>query len=552
MIRPGRAATRNSTARSPTYQVKSIPAPTIGLIANNNLATPIPGGAAVLKNFIPTPTGARLRRGSQRHAIIGLSGAPVTSMFAYANGNNRKMFAANATAIYDVTTPALSEDQFLVDEDGAFIVNDDGDFIIFAGTPDASVTGLTGGNWSVVQFATSDGVYLSMVNGIDTPRNYDGTNFATTPAITGVDPTTLSYVWVHQQRLFFVEKDSLSAWYLPSASIGGAAVEIPLAGVFTLGGSLLFGSNWSLETGAAGLSEQCIFVTTEGEVAVFQGTDPSSASTWAKVGQYKIGKPLGPKAHFRAGGDIVIATDIGLVPLSTALKKDFAILSQTAVSANIDTIWNEEVRTRSTDPWNCVVWSRNQIALVVPPKLSGQTPVMYPINTRNGACAQITGWDATCLLVFEDRLFFGTATGRVIEANVTGLDENTPYTGVYVPLFSDLDIPGVKTTGRTRAVLLSQSAVNDKITMLRDYDTSLPTPPDAATVSVANAWDTAIWGEGIWGAGTAKTTYANWRATPKNGNAVAPALQITSGALPPLDVEIVKLDVEFTTAETVV
>jgi hypothetical protein len=51
-------------------------------------------------------------------------------------------------------------------------------------------------------------------------------------ASTATDPTTLSYVWAHQRRLFFIKKDSLSAWYLPADSIGGAAVELPLGGVF--------------------------------------------------------------------------------------------------------------------------------------------------------------------------------------------------------------------------------------------------------------------------------------------------------------------------------
>src|SRR3546814_7978346 len=58
----------------------------------------------------------------------------------------------------------------------------------------------------------------------------------------------------------------------------------------------------------SGLSEQNIFVSTEGEVAVYQGSDPGEAATWSKVGVYRIGKPLGARAHFRGGGDIAIAT----------------------------------------------------------------------------------------------------------------------------------------------------------------------------------------------------------------------------------------------------
>src|SRR3546814_4932486 len=111
----------------------------------------------------------------------------------------------------------------------------------------------------------------------------------------------MSYVWVYKSRLWFAQKDSMTAWYMDNAdSIGGTAEPFPLGGVFGLGGSLLFGSAWSIDSSSdSGLSEQNIFVSTEGEVAVYQGSDPGEAATWSKVGVYRIGKPLGARAHFR-------------------------------------------------------------------------------------------------------------------------------------------------------------------------------------------------------------------------------------------------------------
>ncbi len=54
-----------------------------------------------------------------------------------------------------------------------------------------------------------------------------------------------------------------------------------------------------LDSGASGgLSEQNVFVTTRGgEVAVYQGDNPDSIESWAKVGVYRIGNPLGSKTH---------------------------------------------------------------------------------------------------------------------------------------------------------------------------------------------------------------------------------------------------------------
>lgn len=554
-VRPGRKPVRQSAQTPQVYKTVSIPAPSLGLIANTNLDTPKPGGAYLLENIIPTATGARLRRGSERHAIVSTDESPVVSLFQYVNGNAKYKFAATATDIYDITAPSFADLEFLTDSSGSFLTLPTGEFLITSDPAAATISGFAGGEWSSVQFATSGGVYLRLVNGVDTPLVFDGTSFGTSPAITSLDvsfdPRNLSYTWVHQQRVFFVEKDTLSAWYLPADSIGGAAVELPLAGVFNLGGSLLFGSTWSLETGAGGLSEQCIFVTTEGEVAVYQGADPSTSSTWAKVGIYKIGKPLGPNAHFRAGGDIVIATDIGLIPLSQAIQKDFAVLSPSAVSASIETIWNDEVTLRSGGDWNCIVWSKNQIAIIVPPKLSGQSAVMYAVNTRTGGWAKITGWDATCLLVYEDRLYFGTDDGHILEANVTGLDVAETYTGKYIPLFSDYDMPGYKTSGMSRTVLRAPTPVTDKMSMLAEYSTSLPTPPDATVISQSGTWGTAVWGTDTWGASVEKSTYAVWRSTPNNGNSLAPTFQVTSGSLTPLDIEIIKTEITFIPSDAI-
>lgn len=617
--RAARSAPRQSAQKPASYKTVSILAPTLGLIANSNLASPPQGGAFVLENYLATATGAILRRGSEAYAQLTDAG-DITALFTYVNGNNQSMFCATGDSIFDISNSAFS---FLVDDTGASLVDDQDNFLIDSSIS-ATVSSLTGGDWSSVQFATSGGVYLDLVNGADKKLIYDGTTFypigttdlialnydaetgdftegltltggtsaatgtivkviddgttgtlwlagvtgtfqdneAITDSATGaatadgapttlfgkvdgIDPANLSQNWAYKSRLFYVEKNSLNAWYLAADSISGTITKLPLGGVFTLGGSLLFGSSWSLETGTGGLSEQCVFVTTEGEVAVFQGSDPSTAATWSKVGTYRIGKPLGAKAHFRAGGDIVIATDIGLIPLSQALQKDFAVLSPSAISAQIETIWNEEVKSRSGGDWNCIVWSEGQMAIVVPPMTTDQPAVMYVTNTRTGGWSKFTGWQANCLAVFQGRLFFGSNDGLVIEGNVTGADQGNPYTGVFVPMFSNFGVMGRKVASMSRAVTRAFFDPNEKLSMQADHQVSLPSPPNAGEFVSANAWGAGIWGESKWGGVAIKNTFGKWRSTPMNGDVLAPAFQTTSGGVSPLDVEIVRVDVAF-------
>lgn len=521
---------RRPIQRKPrTSQIVSFPAPTGGWISNQNLAQPgggtgakPPQGAEMLENYFPTATSAILRRGSTVDSVLGDGSAPVTSLFSYINGAQEEFFGATEDSIYDIT---VSETQVLA--------------------------GQTGGDWSVIQFATAGGTFLRGVNGEDTPFVYDGTTWGLTPAITGAVPENLDYVWAFKNRLFFIEKESLDAWYLPVDAIGGAAVKFPMGGVFSRGGSLLFGTSWSLDAGS-GLTDTCIFVTTEGEVAVYQGADPSSSTDWAKVGVYRIGRPLGKKAFIRAGGDLIIATTIGFVPLSQAIQRDFAALAPSAVSFPIEVAWNEAVEKRSSLPWHCEVWPSKQMVVFALPTVNEQPPVMFVANSRTGAWAKFTNWDGTCLEVFKERLFFGSADGKVVEANVSGLDQGLPYTASYVPLFDDLGTPAnLKNAQLARAIVRTAVPVEARLSIQTDFQINLPIQPDAPNIPQGNEWGNAIWGQSIWGGSLDPQVQQDWQSVNGLGYAVAAAVQLTSGSIVPLDTELIRVDMTYTMAEIV-
>lgn len=622
-------------------RLKSFPAPISGWIRNQSLAVPNARkpdgstlfGAFVIENWFPTATGLRMRRGSLTFNRLGSMAEDVVSLFAYVNGSNQKLFGATPTGIFDGTN-TVAQTHF---SDGSGNVFGDGQgnrFIPFITSVSPSVSGLTSGDWSSVQFANSSGdVFLDLVNGSDKKLIYDGADFyqigstslyaidytaetapftvgktltgatsaatgtivkvidngttgtlwvdtvtgtfgasevvsdnntapgsATTAGatvllfngVTGVDTANLSYNWTYKNRIFYVEKNSLNAWYLPVDSVTGTATKLPLAGIFTRGGSLLFGAAWSLETLGGGLSEQCIFVTTEGEIAVFQGSDPSVADSWSKVGVYRTGRPLGAKAHIKAGGDVVMATDIGFLPVSASLTRDYAALSPVAVSYPIETAWNEYVANRSFGAWTCEVWPTQQMMAITMPSPVGGTPTMLVANVRTGAWAPYTGWNALCVLAFQGRLFFGSSNGQIIEAEVTGMDNGVPYTASCVPLFDPLKTPASLKTGLlARSVLLSATEIAPQLSLQSDYQIELPSVPSAVQVPGGNTWDTGIWDVSKWDQAGQKTTRQQWQSVGGAGYSLSPSVQITSGSLVPLDVELVSIDLTYDLADIV-
>jgi hypothetical protein len=503
-------------------RAKNFPAPRRGWIRNENLAKSKPEGASLLDNWFPTTTGARVRRGKTKRATIG-AGSPVGAIMAYVNGITKKLFAANDTAIYDITAVADA-----------------------AVSPAASVSGLASGEIGYTMFANAGGNYLIFVNGHDARQIFDGTSWSTLPAITG--PTAaLSHVWTFKQRQFFVELNTMNAWYLPVDALGGVATLLPLGGVFKLGGSLLFGATWSYGAGS-GLNESCVFVTTEGEVAIYEGTDPSTAATWGLKGVYRIGRPLGRRAILKGGGDLAIATDIGLIPLSQAIAIDVAAIGGQAVSAPIEAEWLIEVsQRRSQYFWSVEMWPTQQMAVVAMPTYGTLPAICFVVNVRTGAWARYTGWDTHCVGLYVDRLFFGSIDGKIYEAEVGGSDDGAIYTASYVGLFDEFGSPGAsKTACMARATFLTTSVTAAQLSVSVDYIVSLPAAPSVGPVPASpNNWDQGLWNQAIWGDVITKTREATWQSVNGAGSALAPAIQISIGGTFEPQIDLVEFDFTY-------
>jgi len=117
-------------------QVTTIPAPTRGLIQNENETFMQPGAAVVLDNWMPTMRGVALRGGCILHsdlhaldknqAVWDFAGwdralwdhvtgspptrKPVISAFTYVQSNNQKIFAAQSDRLVDVTAAVTDAD----------------------------------------------------------------------------------------------------------------------------------------------------------------------------------------------------------------------------------------------------------------------------------------------------------------------------------------------------------------------------------------------------------------------------------------------------------
>lgn len=527
--------------------------PVRGWIVNEPLAGSKPGGALVLENWFPEKTSARVRGGSQKYATV-TDGAPIYSLFTYRSGTYEKLFAATETAIVDITSvfdpdTAITSDDYLTDEaDEEFLLDDDDpdDILITGEVDDDSVGGRTSGYYINAQMGTAGGDFMSAVNGTDTPLLFDG-NLWADHVFTGIDsPEELSFVWSYGSRLWYIQKNTLKVWYLPVDSVNGVLTSFSLSGIFQEGGSLVLGGKWSLDAGD-GLDDKWFVVSSTGEVAVYEGTNPGDADSWQKVGIYKITPPMGPKAVSYAGGDPIIGVEDGILSLSMSVNKDEAALSLAAITQQIEKEWKNEVQTRSTAPWELLKWPSMNMMVVSLPVVDGGDDYCFVVNVETGAWTKYKGWNTQCMALFDGWAYFASSTGKVYRMESGGTDDGLPYTCTYVGLPDHLKLPGVtKVIHSARTTIQSSFDANVKISASVNYQINLPTAPgSSADFSNGGEWDVSLWDVGVWDATGTISIRSKWSSIGKTGFVVSPQAQVTCGYTLYPQLELIATDIIF-------
>lgn len=478
MRTPSRSLLRSPARRRvppgrPNASGNSLPPPVEGWDAVSPISDMAPKRALVLDNWFPTPQGVKVRRGRQAHAS-GLGGGAVESLLRY-NGPTSltsKLFAATGGAIYDVTS---------------------------AGYATSSVTGLSGNRWQHINFTTTGGHYLWCCNGVDDPRHFDGTTW-TAPSLTisGFSESDIVNVNGFKNRIFVIFKDSLSAGYLATGSIAGSVTVLPLGGFMTRGGYLVAMATWTRD-GGAGADDFAVFISSEGQCAVFEGTDPSNSSTWALVGVFDIGAPIGYRCFTKVGGDLALINLDGVVPLSEALSKDRGAAATFAITARINNVMNASARDyKSNFGWQLIPYPRGTQVLLNVPVQEGQTQYQYVMNTLTGAWCRYTNWNGNCFEVFRDELYMGGNDGIVWKCDQSGLDGDSKIDAIGQCAYNYYQARGAQKQFKLlRAILTTDSSIRPSLGISTDFrdNVVLGTPGSGDVASVL--FDEAIFDSAV-------------------------------------------------------
>lgn len=483
-MRSGRALARRTGRQTPPVMQqpgvpRTVPAPVGGWNARDPLAEMNPLDAVVMDNFYPSTGTVDLRAGRAVWAT-GLTGS-VKAILAYNSVSSQKLFASTENGIYDIST---------------------------SGVVGAAVATCTSGKWEYRVFTTAGGIFLVAVNGVDKLKVYDGATWkvidgASTPAITGITTSDIVNLNIFKRRLWFVLKNSLSAYYLGIDSFGGAAVEFPMGPAFTKGGYIVAQANWTID-GGQGVDDYLVTVTSEGELVIYQGTDPATVGAFALVGTYDVGKPLGRKCFTKYGGDLLYLSRQGVFPLSKLLQS--ATLEKTkSLNDKIGNAFKESILSYGNNNGWMIKLHPTQSAVVVNvPMVEGQSSVQYVMNDITKAWCRFTGWDADVFEIFQTDLYSGL--GSTVYKNWVGtVDGTVPITGKCQQAYISLG-------GAQKAINLLRPNMNLQglvtVQTALDSDFNLFGSVDQSVINYGNGfnlWDSGTWDSSVWSGGLSPT-----------------------------------------------
>jgi hypothetical protein len=464
-------------AKQQVSNVVSNSAPVGGWNARDSIANMKPGEALVLDNFFPQPSYVEIRGGSVSHKT-GMTGTGKTLAIHNGITGTNKMFCSTQSGVYDVTSP---------------------------GAVGASVAARTNGKHQSIMFGDGTSNWLIMVNGVDKPLYYDGTTWtavdgATSPALTGLTTTTLVGVCEHKGRLIFIQQNTLAFWYLPSGVAGGALTKFDLSGVAQKGGYLQAIATWTVDAGSGG-DDRLAFITSEGEVIVYAGTNPSAAATWGLVGVYTIGRPIGRRCLTKVGGDILIITENGIFSIASVLGESGVNYSN-AISDKIAAKFRDSALTyKSNFGWKLTLFPSQTALLINIPLAEDGVHHQYVMNTITKSWCRFIGWDAEDMVDFNGGLYYCQGT-KVIQAWIGVSDQGANIDAYAKCAFNYF---GNNTQLKRFKMFRPMLLVNGSISYLIDIDVDFAdndiTGLASYTITPQALWDTSTWDFSYWASG---------------------------------------------------
>jgi hypothetical protein len=511
------------------------PMPTGGL---NFQATPMqmgPDDCYVCENLIPRGNGLEIRKGWRYWVPQAnkFAGEVRTIMsFMAQDSVDSKLFAGvgeGGGKIYDITTIGVAPTVVL--------------------TPTSPA--LTAGEFYWTNFVNAFQSILCVVAAGSGYFTYDKTNGWKEILVgSGADGNTvkfpagdisttrdLAFCWMWKNRLWFIKTRTAQCYYLPVGQSTGVLSMFDFGPQLIRGGPLAFASNWTYDSGQ-GIDDSLVLVSANGDVLLYKGTDPATATTFALSGVWFIGRvPAGRRGYCQYGGDVLMTTEYGVVRLSDLISGK---LHTAEIIGSIATKVNPLIARAVTDTvmqtyWFLLPVPAEELVLLGTPYRSPGTGILqqFLMNSMSSAWASAAGLDPLCAARHSGNVVAGKADGSVVQLffgskdgdTTAGVGAGNDIVGRLVGAFSDYGTPNNnKRMLRTKIYGLADGNPSLVARFMPEYRFNELLNVYSALPIANSTWDLALWDNVLWSSGS--VSFHKWLGTSAFGKKLALQLSV--------------------------
>jgi hypothetical protein len=529
----------------PTVQPFVVPASMGGVNTIDSRMGMPPQDCVYTHNLMPVERGLRLREG-YREWTNNLSG-DVRTIIPYqsqtGDSTKDKLFAASTAGIYDITTREVHA----------------GTKLITFGT-----TTTTAGYGVKCEFTNDASLhylfYADALNGL-----YQYTEAAGWAAPVGGTSAgewyydlgagdvafpiaDVAFVMVFKQRIWVILEDQDDAWYLPIAAIAGELTKFVFGAKLPHGGDLMGLWNWTVD-GGDGVDDMLIAVSRGGDIAVYQGADPS-LDDFGALGEWFIGgTPASRRLVASYGSEMYVLSTFGITSLRDLLQGADPADLRTSPSSKINLTLRSHIQNDVTDnEWSLNIHPADGFMQIVTPDPGTDDYIQYNQNLSTKAWGFWEGVPMICADTWKGEYYFGAASGVVYQYSGAldgALLDGTTGENIGYRILTSFQAPSnhgtFKRAGFVRTITLGGTVPSFNAEIVYDYaENAIIAQSTLVPLTSSALWDAAVWDVDTWGLATAAVSFT------KGGLGIGRTMAVAMSGTANVRIEIIGWDVFFT------
>jgi hypothetical protein len=276
-----------------------------------------------------------------------------------------------------------------------------------------------------------------------------------------------------------------------------------------------------------------VVISSEGDLLLYEGTDPNDASTFALNGRWYVGHvPDGRRFATPYGADMALVSERGLL-LMTDILRGTDTMPQNEAAARINQLLQPDVRASiHTKYWEIKMLTDVNILCINAPTLKLNTGYIWALDMTAFGASKMTNFPFSNIEMYEGQSYAADNAGRIWKlwtgSKDGAIDDATP--GKEVEAYVQTAFVPLGEPFRWKRFILVRAGFRSlappavKMALNGEWSFSQPLAAPTYIETGASLWDNDDWNYGIWSGST--LTYKVWVGAQGMGHYGSVAMRV--------------------------